>query len=117
MKTAIRRIVLLLALLSLSLYLVAGSPYQYTRYYYTDASRTVQCGEKTVTCTGSTHQGCYSSYYEDIYDAPCWTGGGTGGGGCTFTIVGGCSDGIDNDGDGYMDRSDPQCTCNSTSEF
>lgn len=115
MKKAIVRTVLMLTLLAVSLYLMAGSPYQYTRFYYTDASRTTQCGETMVTCSNSYHEGCRTNYYEDVYDAPC--GGTSTGGGCTFTIVGECADGIDNDRDGKVDRDDPKCACGSTSEY
>ena len=116
MKKAILRITLVLALLVAgSLYLMAGSPYQYTRIYYTDASHTTTCGETMVTCSGSTHEGCYTAYHEDYYDAPCGGSGG-GGGGCTLTLSGQYTDGIDNDGDGKSDWADPQCTCGSAWE-
>ena len=87
-----------LTLLATGLNLEAGSGYQYTRVYYTDASKTEVCGETMYTCNDSSHWGCRTSYYDDIYDAPCGGGGGTQ-----------CSDGIDNDGDQLTDLQDPGC--------
>ena len=117
MKKTIVRIAVVLTLVALSLYLTAGSPYQYTRTYYTNASKTTPCGETQVTCSGSQHWGCYSAYHDDIYDAPCGTGGGGGDdGSCNLTLSGQCTDGIDNDNDHRMDWEDPQCTCGSAWE-
>lgn len=116
MKKPILRIALALTLLAgVSMYLTAGSPYQYTRTYYTDASKTTPCGETMVTCSGSQHWGCYSSYHDDIYDAPCGGSGG-GGGNCRDTLSGQCTDGIDNDLDGKWDWDDDDCTCGSSWE-
>lgn len=40
-------------------------------YYYTDASKTVQCGYKLLYCCGVYQEGCVTSYY-DRYSYPCY---------------------------------------------
>lgn len=39
--------------------------------YYTDATKTVECGYKLLYCCGSYHEGCVTSYY-DRYTYPCY---------------------------------------------
>lgn len=39
--------------------------------YYTDASKTVECGYKLVYCCGVYRQGCVTSYYDVLYTFPC----------------------------------------------
>jgi hypothetical protein len=40
-------------------------------YYYTDASKTVQCGYRLVYCCGIYSEGCVTSFY-DRYSYPCF---------------------------------------------
>ena len=97
------RIALAVVLLCTGLYnLAASPPYEYDRQYYTDATKTVECGYKLVFCDYSYATGCRTAYYEDTYLGPC--GGGGGGG------TGECNDWYDNDGDGKIDMADPGCS-------
>jgi hypothetical protein len=40
-------------------------------YYYTDATKTVQCGYRLVYCCGTYREGCVTSFY-DRYTYPCF---------------------------------------------
>ena len=113
------RVVVALALLSVgTVQLIASRTDQYERYYYTDATFSEECGQALVFCDGATYYGCYNSPYYLTYELPSCSNPGDGsGGGCNFQLVGGCADGVDNDGDHKTDGADPQCTCGSSSEF
>ena len=39
--------------------------------YYTDASKTVQCGYRLIYCCGSYQEGCVTPYF-DRYTSPCF---------------------------------------------
>jgi hypothetical protein len=39
--------------------------------YYTDATKTVECGYRLIYCCGSYQEGCVTSYY-DRYTSPCF---------------------------------------------
>ena len=39
--------------------------------YYTDASKTVECGFRLIYCCGSYQTGCVTPYY-DRYTSPCF---------------------------------------------
>ena len=94
MKTA--RVTVVLLVLALGIFeLAAGNPWEYERWYYTDATKTTQCGYKSVWCNGSYATGCVTSYHNTEYIWPC--GGGS------------CEDGYDNDHDGMTDYGDPSC--------
>jgi hypothetical protein len=95
MKTVRATVVLLI--LAFGIFdLAAGNPWQYERTYFTDASKTTECGHKSAWCAGSTSTGCNTIYYETEYVWPC---------GGTAT----CEDNADNDGDGMIDFGDASC--------
>jgi hypothetical protein len=118
METKMKYIRLFVALLLLSAglaHLTAGPPYQYWRTYYTDATRTVECGYANVACNGTTYSGCFTSeYYADEFMAYC----GSNGSDCELAKVGTeCADYFDNDEDSYTDQGDQACwPCYATHE-
>lgn len=86
--------------------LVASPPYQYWRTYYTDASKTVECGYADVSCSGTHYSGCWTAHHNDEYLAAC----GSGGGACDDAKIGSeCADNFDNDGVGGADLDDADC--------
>ena len=85
---------------------IAMPPYQFWRTYYTDATKTVECGYANHACNGTTYSGCRTEYYVDEIIARC--GGNDD---CVIPDNTNCRDGIDNDHDGKTDWSDPGCDC------
>jgi hypothetical protein len=100
------RVVIAFVLFALSGGALYSKPDHMTVYrYYTDATLTTQCGYRNELCTGTYWGGCQTEFYEwwessESCDSPC------GGDGCG---VDPCSDGIDNDHDGYTDTADSDC--------
>lgn len=94
MKTVRAAVVLLI--LAFGIFdLAAGNPWEYERTYYTDATKTTECGHKSTWCNGSITTGTVTSYYDTEYIWPCYGGS--------------CTDNIDNDIDGMTDFGDPSC--------
>lgn len=109
MKTIIRGLLLITLVTAASAALFAAPPYAFERTYFTDASHTTICGYYNQYCWGANWGGCVTAYYEDEYFMSCGGGGGP-------EEPDECSDGFDNDGDGYVDQSDSDCAWGGTED-
>ena len=107
MQLKYARLLIALLLLAAGLVQLTASPATtYWRTYYTDASKTVECGYADVACNGTHYSGCWTSYYTDEILGTC----GGSGSDCDEAKVGSeCADHFDNDGDGKIDGSDSGC--------
>lgn len=104
----VRLFVALLLLTAGLAHMTAGPPYQYWRTYYTDSSKTVECGYANVACGGTTYSGCWTAYHDDEFVAYC---GGSGSDCEEYKESSECADNFDNDSpyDGQIDMEDPSC--------
>ncbi len=97
---------LLVVLCGVGTSIVAAPPHQIWRTYYTDSTKTVECGYMNQHCSGTTYSGCWTQWYTDEIMGRC--GGNDD---CVIPDNTNCRDGLDNNGDGLVDWSDPACQC------
>ena len=111
----VRLLVALLLLTAAVTQLFAMPEYQYWRTYYTNASKTTECGYANVACNGTQYSGCFTSpYYDDEFIAYCGSSGSDCEEAKVFTQ---CDDNFNNDSDGHIDMADQGCwPCYSTFE-
>jgi hypothetical protein len=87
---------------------IAASPTEEKEFwYYTDASKTDNCGYRFQFCSGSRWYGCETAYVDEYVLGSC---GGSGGGTLSPWE---CRNGLDDDHDGWVD----ECIYGSESDY